>query len=54
MHHALDLGDQIAVVIGERLKAVEHRLNPNRRDEDHEHDDGNEGQPEVEATIAWD
>jgi hypothetical protein len=47
LHHPLDLRDQIAVVIAERLEFVEHRLNPDRRDEGNEYDDGNDGQPEV-------
>jgi len=52
MHHPLDLCHQIAMMIAERLELVEHRLDPNRRDEKDQDHDGNQSQPEIEPPAT--
>ncbi len=52
MHDAFDLGDEFGMMIAERLEFVEHRLDPNRLDEHHEDNDGDQRQPEVKPPAA--
>jgi len=40
------------MMIAERLELVEHRLDPNRRDEKDQDHDGNQSQPEIEPPAT--